>query len=63
MYWNTNYNAIWFESNIDDAVDKLKYAFHNYENMNKNIQYEMNDIHDNYDWDNITDRIMKLCQE
>lgn len=60
MYWESKPNAIWFEPNIDDAVDKLRFAYENFEKINSNINKEK--IHSEYDWNNITKRIMKLCK-
>lgn len=62
MYWNSNHNAIWFEPNIDDAVEKLRYAYSNYEELNNKLEKNKTFIHENYDWNNITEQILNLCK-
>lgn len=62
MYWEHNNNAIWFEPNIDDAVNKLQFAYKNYENLNQKNELQKQYIHTEYDWANITNKIIGLCK-
>jgi glycosyltransferase involved in cell wall biosynthesis len=62
MYWESKPNAIWFESSIDDAVDKLKYAYFNFETLNKKIGTQKQNILQKYDWGNISNQLIELCQ-
>jgi glycosyltransferase involved in cell wall biosynthesis len=59
MYWEGKNNAICFNPNTDEAADKLKQAYSNYEIINANIDKEY--IFTKYSWDNIAHEIIKLC--
>lgn len=61
MYWERKPNAIWFRPSIDDAVDKLRYAYNNYETLNAKLAENAPKIREEYSWDNITKRILDLC--
>lgn len=58
MYWESKSNAIWFEPNIDDAVEKLRYAYNNFEALNNKIDQES--ILKLYDWKNIAKQYVGL---
>lgn len=62
MYWESKYNAIWFEPSTDDAADKLKIAYENYEKLNATIDKQRVDVYNKYDWDNITSQFLDLCK-
>lgn len=62
MYWEPKNNAIWFEPDIDDAVDKLREAFKNYEKLNEVSKLNRDTILKEYSWNNITSKIINLCQ-
>lgn len=62
MYWEQNNNAIWFEPNIDDAVNKLQLAYKDYEYLNQKNELQKAYIHNEYDWTNITNKIINLCE-
>lgn len=62
MYWSSSPNAIWFEPSIEDAVDKLKYAYSNYETLNKSIDDNKTSIYNEYNWGTISNKIIDLCQ-
>ena len=53
--------AIWCKPSIDDAVDKLRYAYANYEALNTKLEANKSKVLEEYGWDTITQRIMKLC--
>ena len=58
MYWESKNNAIWFEPDIDDAVDKLKYAYQNFNALNAKVELQRNDIYNKYNWDSITEQLL-----
>jgi hypothetical protein len=60
MYWINNNNAKWFQPSIDDAVDKLRFAYQNFESINAKIDKEQ--ILKEYNWISITKRIIELCK-
>lgn len=62
MYWESKINAIWFESSTDDAADKLRYAYNNFDLLNNKIEKQKINIHQKYDWKNITKEYLSLCQ-
>lgn len=62
MYWESKSNSIWFQPSIDDAVEKLRYAYHNYEKLNEAIDKQRLDVYAIYDWKNIASQFMSLCK-
>jgi glycosyltransferase involved in cell wall biosynthesis len=62
MYWQRNGKALWFQPDIDDAVDKLRYAYDNFETLNQTRALDIPMIKEKYSWDNITKQIMDLCK-
>jgi glycosyltransferase involved in cell wall biosynthesis len=61
MYWESKNNAIWFQPDISDAVEKLRFAYQNYENLNKTIKSNQATILKEYDWSNISQKYLNLC--
>lgn len=61
MYWTPKYNAEWFVPSIDDAVDKLRYAYNNFQEKNNQLKKDSHKIINEYSWDNITNKINSLC--
>jgi glycosyltransferase involved in cell wall biosynthesis len=62
MYWESKQNAIWFKPDIDDAVDKLRYAYNNYETLNATIAASNEEVYKKYSWENIFSQFMALCK-
>jgi glycosyltransferase involved in cell wall biosynthesis len=60
MYWEQKNNAIWFEPNIDEAAEKLKFAFSNFEKINSQIEKDREIILDNYSWYNIAQKLLEF---
>ena len=54
LYWEAMPNAEWFEPSITDAVDKLRFAYHNYEKLNAAVELQRPIIYQKYSWENIT---------
>lgn len=50
MYWQSSNSASWFKSDINDAVDKLKFASNNFEKLNKNVEKQRINVYNKYDW-------------
>lgn len=61
MYWEPNNNAVWFQPNMQDMVDKLRYSYEHYEELNKKVESMRQDVFDNYDWSVIAKNIIELC--
>jgi glycosyltransferase involved in cell wall biosynthesis len=62
MYWDSKNNAIWFEPDINDAVDKMKFAYQNYESLNSKSEENRPAILEKFDWSIITNQILDLCK-
>lgn len=60
MYWE-NKPSIWFQPSIDDAVEKLRYAYQNYEKLNTTIDKQRPDVYAAYDWKVIASKFVELC--
>jgi glycosyltransferase involved in cell wall biosynthesis len=60
MYWESKPNGRWFNPSIDDAVEKLRYSYNNFEKINCKINRL--DILNKYGWDTITKELISLCQ-
>jgi glycosyltransferase involved in cell wall biosynthesis len=62
MYWTSKNNAEWFMPDIDDAIDKLRYAYNNFEKENYKLELNKENIISEYNWDNITSKILSLAK-
>ena len=62
MYWESRNNAVWFKPSIDDAVDKLRYAYNNFEKLNEAIDKQRPDVYARYSWENVTKQFLDLCK-
>jgi glycosyltransferase involved in cell wall biosynthesis len=62
MYWESKNNAIWFQPSVDDAVSKLRYAYNNYEALNKKVEAQREQVLETYNWTTITKRFLALMQ-
>jgi glycosyltransferase involved in cell wall biosynthesis len=62
MYWEQKSNALWFNPSIDSAVDKLRYAYANFQSLNEKLAANKLVIQQQYSWDTIAERITSLCQ-
>lgn len=58
MYWENKHNAIWFDPSVDDAAEKLKFAYNNYERLNENISAQREKIYEQYNWINIAKQFL-----
>jgi glycosyltransferase involved in cell wall biosynthesis len=64
MYWmmnETRPNALWFQPSIDDAVNKLHYAYENYTVLNAKLEANKHTIQQQYSWNTIATQITDLC--
>lgn len=62
MYWESKPNATWYKPSIDDAVDKLRYAYNNFESINKEVEKQRPMIFEKYNWGTVTKQFLELCQ-
>lgn len=62
MYWEPKNNAIWFQPNIDHAVEQLRYAYNNYQQLNDALDKQRQKIYDSYGWENVVSQFTGLCQ-
>jgi O-antigen biosynthesis alpha-1,2-mannosyltransferase len=62
LYWSANPNAVWFNPSIDDAVEKLRYAYHNYEEYNAKIAMQRQELQKIYSWDAVAAQILSYCK-
>jgi glycosyltransferase involved in cell wall biosynthesis len=62
MYWEPKPSAMWYKPDIDDAVDKLRYAQQNFQSINQTVEDQRADIFQKYNWTTITSRILELCR-
>lgn len=62
MYWEPKPNAMWYKPDIDDAVDKLRYAHRNSARLNQAVESQRADIFQRYNWTTITSQILELCR-
>jgi glycosyltransferase involved in cell wall biosynthesis len=60
LYWEQKQNTMWFESNIDEAVDKLRYAVNNVEVMKQKIKPHIELVRNTYSWNKVADKVLGL---
>ncbi len=60
QYWTGSPNAVAFKPNVDDAVDKLRYAVNNYNELIEKFKPGMSRVTEKLTWDNIADQILGL---
>lgn len=61
MYWESKPNAIWFQPSTDDAVEKLRYAYHNYQQLNRAIEPQLPALKAKYSWDAVVSQMLSFC--
>jgi glycosyltransferase involved in cell wall biosynthesis len=62
MYWEAKNNAIWFQPDIKDAADKLRYAYHNFQKINEGVDKVRENVYAKFDWTVITSQFTELCK-
>jgi glycosyltransferase involved in cell wall biosynthesis len=60
MYWGNKPNATWFIPDVDDAVEKLRFARDNFKELNKKIEEARPAIYEKFSWDKITKDLLAL---
>ena len=60
QYWTPSPYAEMFIPNLDDAVDKLKYAVENYETLHEQFTPYMKSTVEKLSWSNVTNQILSL---
>lgn len=61
MYWESKNNAIWFVPSVDDAANKLRYAYQHYQSINDKLSTQKELILSQYSWTNIASQFLQLC--
>ena len=59
VYWQSK-NTVWFEPDINDCVNKLKFAVDNLSNLKKELLYEIDEYLIPYHWNNIAKKILEI---
>lgn len=62
FYWGSKIGPHYFEPNIDDAAEKLQYAYHNTIKLKDQTKAQAEDIVANYTWDKVTSKILELVK-
>lgn len=62
LYWQHKLATYWFESNVDEAVEKLRYAVNNLTSLKDKVKSHSQLIRDTYSWSKITDKIVQLAK-
>lgn len=62
MYWNGNNLAVVFSANIDDAVEKLRYAVYNYKSLLEKFEPKMKCTVENLTWEKIVKQLVDYCE-
>jgi len=63
MYWEQKTNALWYEPSTDDAAEKLKFAYQNFEKINATVAEQRVDVYNKYDWKTIfNSKFLPLCK-
>ena len=60
MYWEAKPNATCFSPDVNDAAEKLQFAYKNHETINKQVESQRETIYQKYSWDNVVKQIMDL---
>jgi glycosyltransferase involved in cell wall biosynthesis len=61
LYWQQRSGLQWFDPSIDDAVEKLRYAYENVDMLKAKFDCRAQ-IKERYNWDRITSDIMALTK-
>lgn len=62
LYWDQKTGTKWFEPNIDEAAEKLKYCVNNYAVIKEKSINSFSKFKNNYDWLRIATRVLDLYQ-
>lgn len=60
MYWESKSNATWFIPDVNDAVEKLRFARDNFRALNKKIEDARPAVYEKFNWDKITKDLLVL---
>lgn len=62
LYWQHKLATYWFESNVDQAVEKLRYIVQNISSVKEKIKSYSEHTKNTYAWSKITDKIIDLTK-
>lgn len=60
LYWGGDIRNVWFKPNLDDAADKLKYVYQNYEKILAMHHKDYKNICSKYTWENAVSLINEI---
>jgi len=62
LYWEQKNGTYYFQPNIDDAVEKLRFAYNNTDELKNKFSENSKKVVAEHSWDKIVDKIMALCK-
>jgi O-antigen biosynthesis alpha-1,2-mannosyltransferase len=62
IYWQSRENAICYMPSIDDAVEKLRYAYHNHQQLNRRIEPQLPALRIKYSWNTVVSQMLSYCK-
>lgn len=62
MYWSSSPTAQMFQPDIDSAIEKLKFAYYNSNDLLKEFKPSFEEIKEKYTWKNAAIQILNLCK-
>lgn len=62
QYWNPSPYAEMFEPNVDDAVEKLRYAIDNYDGLIKKFEPSIIETINQFTWENVTKQLLSYVR-
>ena len=62
QYYEPSPHAEMFDPSIDDAVDKLRYAVNNYDELKNKFEPKMKEAVQTYTWENVAGQILALVK-
>lgn len=61
LYWEQKRGTIYFQPDISEAVDKIRFTVNNYDSLKQKFNKNAKLIINNYSWDKISHRILNAC--
>lgn len=62
FYWGSKVGPHYFEPDINDAIAKLQYAYHNTQALKDKTKLHAESIVNNYTWEKVTKQILELVK-
>jgi glycosyltransferase involved in cell wall biosynthesis len=61
MYWAPENYGVWFQPSVNDAVEKLRHAYQNYQQLNQQVDAQRQSVYDRYAWKTVASQFLELC--